>query len=190
MVRPEDVSLRRQRGAFPKLFAKVHPTYKTPTNAIFAQMILTLGSGLIAGAIWNSQVAFFLLSGLVLVIGVAFVYLMANVGVIVYYWRERRAEFNWLWHFILPVVSSLVLIYALYVRAHLMEERAEGGHPRPLRMHRLDREYHRLDPRVPGTSGLREAPFPDGGLPDRSGTTQDLLRKARTPRRTGALNVT
>jgi amino acid transporter len=102
-----------RNGAFPRLFAKVHPTYKTPTNAIFAQMILTLGSGLIAGAIWNSQVAFFLLSGLVLVIGVAFVYLMANVGVIVYYWRERRAEFNWLWHAILPVVSSLVLIYAL-----------------------------------------------------------------------------
>jgi amino acid transporter len=102
-----------RNGAFPRLFAKAHPTYKTPTNAIFAQMILTLGSGLIAGAIWNSQVAFFLLSGLVLVIGVAFVYLMANVGVIVYYWRERRAEFNWLWHAILPVVSSLVLIYAL-----------------------------------------------------------------------------
>jgi amino acid transporter len=102
-----------RNGAFPKLFAKVHPVYKTPTNAIFAQMILTLGSGLIAGAIWNSQVAFFLLSGLVLVIGVAFVYLMANVGVIVYYWRERRNEFNWLWHFILPVVSSVVLLYAL-----------------------------------------------------------------------------
>ena len=100
-------------GAFPNLFAKVHPVYKTPTNAIFAQMILTLGSGLIAGAIWNSQVAFFLLSGLVLVIGVAFVYLAANIGVIVYYWRERRSEFNWLWHAVLPVLSSLVLLYAL-----------------------------------------------------------------------------
>jgi amino acid transporter len=102
-----------RNGAFPKLFAKVHPVYKTPTNAIYAQMILTLVSGLVAGAIWNSQVAFFLLSGLVLVIGVAFVYLMANVGVIVYYWRERRSEFNWLWHAILPVGSSIVLLYAL-----------------------------------------------------------------------------
>ena len=102
-----------RNGAFPALFAKVHPKYKTPTNAIFAQLILTLGSGLIAGAIWKSQVAFFLLSGLVLVIGVAFVYLAANVGVIVYYWRERRSEFNWLWHFVLPVASSLVLLYAL-----------------------------------------------------------------------------
>lgn len=102
-----------RNGAFPKLFAKVHPTYKTPTNAIYAQMILTLGSGLIAGWIWNSQVAFFLLSGLVLVIGVAFVYIAANIGVTVYYWRDRRSEFNWLWHAFLPVLSSLVLLYAL-----------------------------------------------------------------------------
>jgi amino acid transporter len=50
----------------------------------------------------------------VLVIGVAFVYLAANVGVFVFYWREKRSEFNWLWHAILPLVSGLVLLYALY----------------------------------------------------------------------------
>jgi amino acid transporter len=102
-----------RNGAFPKLFAKTHPVYKTPTNAIYAQAILTLGTGIIAGAIWRSDVAFFLLSGLILVIGVSFVYLMANVGVIVYYWRQRKSEFNWLFHFIFPVVSGAVLIYAL-----------------------------------------------------------------------------
>jgi amino acid transporter len=102
-----------RNGAFPKLFAKVHPTFKTPINAIYAQAILTLGSGIIAGLIWNSQVAFFLLSGLILVIGVSFVYLMANVALIVYYWRERRSEFNWLLHFVFPVFSGAVLIYAL-----------------------------------------------------------------------------
>jgi amino acid transporter len=102
-----------RNGAFPRLFAKVHPVYKTPTNAIFAQCALTLATGLIAGAYFQPNVAFFLLTGLVLVLGVSFVYLMANVGVFVYYWRERRSEFNWLWHAILPLVSGLVLIYAL-----------------------------------------------------------------------------
>jgi amino acid transporter len=110
-----------RNGAFPKLFAKVHPTLKTPTNAIFAQLTLTLGSGLIAGW-WFGRasgtaapdVAFFFLSGLVLVIGVAFVYLAANVGVIVYYWRERRSEFSWFFHAVLPVVSGIALLYALY----------------------------------------------------------------------------
>jgi amino acid transporter len=111
-----------RNGAFPKLFAKVHPEFKTPTNAIYAQLILTLGSGLIAGW-WFGRasgtaapdVAFFFIAGLVLVIGVAFVYLAANVGVFVYYWREKRSEFNWLWHAILPLVSGLVLLYALYL---------------------------------------------------------------------------
>ena len=102
-----------RNGSFPRFFAKVHPGHKTPTNAIYAQLTLSLGVGLIAGRIWGSDVAFFLLTGLVLVLGVAFVYLMANVGVIAYYWRERRAEFSWIWHAILPVVSGLVLIYAL-----------------------------------------------------------------------------
>jgi amino acid transporter len=110
-----------RNGAFPKLFAKVHPTLKTPTNAIYAQLILTLGSGLIAGW-WFGRatgtaapdVAFFFLSGLVLVIGVAFVYLAANVGVIVYYWRERRSEFSWFFHAFLPIASGIVLLYALY----------------------------------------------------------------------------
>jgi len=102
-----------RNGAFPKLFAKVHPVYKTPTNAIFAQYGFTLATGLIAGAWFNPQVAFFLLTGLVLVLGVSFVYLMANIGVFVYYWREKRSEFSWLWHAILPLVSGLVLIYAL-----------------------------------------------------------------------------
>src|SRR5438309_4045013 len=102
-----------RNGAFPKLFAKVHPAYKTPTNAIFAQYGLTLATGLIAGAWFHPDVAFFLLTGLVLVLGVSFNSLMAHVGVFVYYWRERRSEFNWLWHAILPLVSGLVLIYAL-----------------------------------------------------------------------------
>jgi amino acid transporter len=102
-----------RNGAFPKLFAKVQPAYKTPTNAIFAQLGLTLASGLIAGAWFHPDVAFFLLTGLVLVLGVSFVYLAANVGVIAYYWRERRSEFNWFWHAFLPVASSLVLLYAI-----------------------------------------------------------------------------
>jgi len=47
------------------------------------------------------------------------------------------------------VAIGLVVIYALYVRAHLREERTEGGHPNPLRLHRLDRAYRRLDPHLP-----------------------------------------
>jgi amino acid transporter len=45
---------------------------------------------------------------------VIFVYVMANVGVVLYYWRERRQEFNWILHFVFPVGTSLILIYSVY----------------------------------------------------------------------------
>ena len=57
--------------------------------------------------------AFILTVGYMLVIGVIFVYIMANVGVIHYFWTQRRAEFNWILHFVFPVGTSAVLIYSL-----------------------------------------------------------------------------
>ena len=102
-----------RNGSFPKLFAKVHPKYKTPTNAIYAQLGFSLLTGLIGGIWFNPQVSFFFLVGLIVVLGVSFVYLAANIGVIRYYMTERRSEFNVLLHLIFPVASSLVLLYAL-----------------------------------------------------------------------------
>ena len=49
-----------------------------------------------------------------LVIAVIFVYIVANIGVVRYYWRDAGREFNWILHFIFPVGTSLVLIYSLY----------------------------------------------------------------------------
>jgi len=49
----------------------------------------------------------------VLVMGVLFVYVMANAAVYWYYLRQRRPEFNWLLHVIFPLVSTGALIYAL-----------------------------------------------------------------------------
>ena len=101
-------------GSFPRGFAKVSK-YKTPVNAILAQMGLALGSGLIGGALWGSDVAFFFIDGLILVLGVAFVYVIANIAVIFYYLNERRSEFNILLHVVFPVVSGLVLLFAIVV---------------------------------------------------------------------------
>ena len=46
---------------------------------------------------------FILTVGYMLVIAVIFVYVIANVGVISYFWRKRRDEFNWILHFIFPI---------------------------------------------------------------------------------------
>lgn len=102
-------------GSFPKALAKVHPTYKTPTNAILLQMCLALASGLIGGLWFGPDVSFFFIDGLILVLGVAFVYIMANIAVGRFYLRQRRSEFNPLLHLVLPVVSSAVLLYAIAI---------------------------------------------------------------------------
>lgn len=101
-------------GSFPKALAKLHPVHKTPTNAIIAQMFLNIGAGLFVGAVWGSETGFFFATGIVLVLAVTVVYIMANLAVYVFYRREHRDEFNWLLHFIFPLVSSVVLIYACY----------------------------------------------------------------------------
>ena len=104
-----------RNGSFPKALARVHPTYRTPTNAILLQMCLALASGLIGGFVFKPDVSFFLIDGLILVLGVAFVYIIANVAVGRFYLRERRAEFNPLLHLIFPIVSSAVLLYAIAI---------------------------------------------------------------------------
>jgi amino acid transporter len=101
-------------GSFPKALAAVHPKHKTPTNAILLQMALNVGAGLIGGVIWGADNSFFLLVGLVLVLAVTVAYLMANLAVFLFYWREKRAEFNWILHFVFPVVSTGILVFAIY----------------------------------------------------------------------------
>ena len=99
-------------GSFPKALAKVHPTYKTPVNAILVQLALSLGSGIVPGLLFGPDTGFFLVAGLVLALAVLFVYVMANLAVFLFYLRERRAEFNVLLHAVFPLVSTLVLLYA------------------------------------------------------------------------------
>jgi amino acid transporter len=101
-------------GSFPSALAKVHPEYKTPSNAILVQMFLNLGMGALGLIIFTPDVSFFFFVGLVLVLGVTVAYLLANLGVFLFYWREKRDEFNWILHFVFPLLSSAVLIYAIY----------------------------------------------------------------------------
>lgn len=101
-------------GALPKSFAKVHPTRKTPTTAVTAHLVLTLLLGLGGGFLLGPDTIFILILGFVLVIAVIVVYVLANLGVVLYYWREQRAHFNWLLHGVFPIGTSAILIYSLF----------------------------------------------------------------------------
>jgi amino acid transporter len=102
-------------GVLPKFFSQVHPTRKTPSNAVTAQLILSIvlgfGGPLLLGGPWPF---FIFLIAFVLVLGVIFVYIAANVGLVVYFWTKARDEFSWIKHFLFPVGTSLVLLYSIY----------------------------------------------------------------------------
>jgi len=113
-------------GVLPATFGKVHPTRKTPTTAVTAQWILSFVLGI--GGPWlmaqiegkqdgwaDPWALFIFLIAYVLVLGVIFVYIAANLGVVVYYWTKARDEFSVIKHAIFPIGTSLVLLVSIYV---------------------------------------------------------------------------
>jgi amino acid transporter len=101
-------------GSFPKQLATVHPVHKTPTNAILVQMVLNIAAGLYVGFVFQPDTGFYLVTGLMLVLAVSVAYILANAAVFRFYWTEHRDEFNWIFHVVFPIVSTIVLLYAIY----------------------------------------------------------------------------
>ena len=113
-------------GALPKWLGKVHPTYKTPVNAIMAYAIVSIvlefggawvfGGGPLGNGNTNmfAPDQLFFWFGIAITLGLIGVYGLGNIGVIRYYWTERRAEFNGLWHVIIPVISCLAILAVGY----------------------------------------------------------------------------
>ena len=101
-------------GVLPASFARIHPTRKTPTTAVWAQAVLSIGVGIVGPAIMGTWAFFIFLVGYTLVLAVIFVYIAANIGLVKYFLTEARSEFNFILHFIFPVGTSLVLLYSIY----------------------------------------------------------------------------
>ena len=113
-------------GALPKWLGKVHPVYKTPVNAILAyaivSVVLEFGGAWVfgGGPLGNGNTnlfapdQLFFWFGIAITLGLIGVYGLGNLGVIRYYWTERRAEFNVFWHVIIPVISCLGILAVGY----------------------------------------------------------------------------
>ncbi len=99
-------------GTLPKGLGKVHLAYRTPTNAILAQYVLSLALG--AGLyLWLSGdiVAF---SGSVQGMAVLFIYIAGNIAVYRVYRTERRQEFSVWKHMLVPILSTLAMLWVAY----------------------------------------------------------------------------
>jgi amino acid transporter len=100
-------------GALPRPFARVHPSYKTPTVATFAQIAFFIVSGL-GGAAWVGIDAIYLAGGLTTVFAAIFIYVLANVGLMKHMLTRDRPAFRVVQHAVFPLVSTVVLLIILY----------------------------------------------------------------------------
>ena len=99
-------------GILPTPLGRVSRRRKVPINANHMQVgvcVLCLVFDLIFGPdnVFFTWAIFLTLSVLIM-------YILANAGVIVYYWRAKRAQFNWILHGVFPVVASVVVGYVFY----------------------------------------------------------------------------
>jgi amino acid transporter len=100
-------------GSLPRVLAKVHPRFKTPTNAVWLQIVLTFVVGLGLGWLIGPD-QLFVFMGTVLTFALILIFSTANLGVFLYYFRQRREEFNILLHAVFPLVGTLAVFVVAY----------------------------------------------------------------------------
>jgi amino acid transporter len=100
-------------GVLPAALAKLHPTHKTPVNAILVLLAVSIVTFVIA-AIFGPADTFTVYS-LMSTFGLIIIYCMLNLGVVRYYaLGAGRPEFNWLLHGVFPVLSSAAVLWVGY----------------------------------------------------------------------------
>ena len=86
-------------------------TRGSPLVALVTQFVVTVGVSLWLGFQYDPYTGF-VLTATILVDIFAPMYVLLNVACLLYFWRYRRDEFNWLLHGVLPVLGALAFIPA------------------------------------------------------------------------------
>jgi amino acid transporter len=100
-------------GALPKWVTKLHPKYRTPWNAIHVQFAVIVISGIVLTWWWGKSNIWFV-DGSMITFALGGIYMLGSLSVLVYYWREKRSEFNFFLHFVFPVVSIGAMLVLWY----------------------------------------------------------------------------
>jgi amino acid transporter len=113
-----------REGLLPSFLGRVHPTRRTPTNAIltFVSISLLIIGGWGLGHVVNhhgtmNPVSFFAEASTMGTILVLLVYLASNIALPFYYRKYRPDEFRVSTHLVLPTLGALAIIVPLYYLA-------------------------------------------------------------------------
>jgi amino acid transporter len=101
----------------PAALAEIHPTYRTPVNAVHLQGILAIVLAVALGLLFadtdfGGPLATYIFIGYALGLLFAGMYIALNIAAIGYYMGEGRAEFNPIKHVVVPIVGVILLIPA------------------------------------------------------------------------------
>lgn len=104
-------------GLLPRWFAAVHPSHRTPVNAVHAQgvlgIVLAVGLGIVfQGVTTGGPLTTYIFIGYALGLLFAAMYIAVNVAAIGFFLGERRDEFNPLKHLVIPILGVVAMIPA------------------------------------------------------------------------------
>ena len=103
-----------REGILPAVFARLTRGEKpVPYVSVFlyAGLVLAL---IILPSFWLKATDIFAYEATIGTVLVVLVYLLTNLALPLYFWKKRRAEFNWFKHLIVPLVGSSVLALPIY----------------------------------------------------------------------------
>jgi len=104
-----------REGLLPEFFGKIHPQHKTPHTAMWAFIVVALLIVLGFGTIDNiDPVTLFGDTGSMGTIPVIVTYLVTNLALPVYMWRNHRDEFSVVKHLIVPLLGTALMLFPLW----------------------------------------------------------------------------
>lgn len=104
-------------GLLPRFFAAVHPTRRTPVNAVHAQiglgLVIAVGLGLLLTEDpYPRGLNVYVFLGYTLGLLFAGMYIAVNLAVIGFYLGEKREDFNVIKHVVVPILGVVAMIPA------------------------------------------------------------------------------
>jgi amino acid transporter len=97
----------------PRVMARIHPKFGTPSVATHVQMLLAIGYALGVGFAFGAPLKALVFQGTISTIIIVAIYMTTGLSCIAYYLRERRSEFNVLLHGLIPLAVFLLFIPVL-----------------------------------------------------------------------------
>ena len=99
----------------PMAFAAIHPTYRTPVNAVHLQGALAIVLAVLLGLLFQGYTSGGPLTtygfiGYALGLLFAAMYVAVNAAAIGFFRREQRADFNWFKHLLIPILGMIAMV--------------------------------------------------------------------------------